>query len=589
MTAAPRPDRARGLLAAALLVAAVAAAYAPALDCGFVWDDDRHVTENDTLRSAQGLRRIWFSIGATPQYYPMVHTSFWLEYRLWGLDPMGYHAVNVALHALCALLVWRVLLLYPLPPAAAWLAAALFALHPVHVESVAWISERKNVLSAAFTLASLLAYLRFLDAGSAGSRARRRHYALSLALYLGALASKTVASMLAPALLLLAWGRRGRVARRDAVALLPFFAAGIGAGLLTVWMERHRVGAVGAEWELSAAERVLVAGRALWFYAAKLLWPSGLSFIYPRWAIDPSAWWQWLYPAAAAGLLGALFAARRRIGAGPFVAVAFFAGTLAPALGFFDVYPMRFSFVADHFQYLASLGPIALAAALAERAAARLGPPGHRIFAAAAAGVLVLLGSLTFRQVAIYRDAETLWTATLERNPGAWIAYTNLGHILEERGDSERALELYREAIRVEDRAEMAHYNLGSSLARSGRIEEGVRHLRRAVELEPRFTAAQMNLGNALAARGDLDAAIACYRAATLADPRAADAHRNLGVALLARGDLEGAIAALRRALKLRPGWRSARRELDRALEARARGAGPALQSPGVQGTRDGS
>jgi tetratricopeptide (TPR) repeat protein len=580
LSPAPHRSRARTLLAAAALVAAVAAAYAPVVECGFVWDDDRHVTANETLRSAAGLARIWLSLGATPQYYPMVHTSFWLEYRLWGLEPAGYHVVNVALHALCALLVWRVLLRYPLPPAAAFVAAGVFALHPVHVESVAWISERKNVLSAAFTLGSLLAYLHFLGSERAGPRPRRRLYALSCALYLGALASKTVACTLAPALLLLVWGRRRRILPRDVLPLLPFFAAGIAAGLLTVWMERHRVGAVGADWELSLAERLLVAGRALWFYAAKLVWPVDLSFIYPRWQIDAAVGWQWLYPASAAALLFALFTARDRIGTGPFVAIAFFAGTLVPALGFFDVYPMRFSFVADHFQYLASLGPIALGVALAERCARGLGPRGPALFAGAAALVLVLLGSLSHRRVAIYRDAESLWTATLERNPQAWIAYTNLGVIAEERGESERAIGLYRQAIRVEDRAEMAHSNLGSSLARAGRVEEGLAHLRRAVELEPRFTAAQLNLGNALAAQGRLDLAISHYRAATRADPRAAEAHRNLGIALLALGDLEGAIGALRRAVELRPGWRRAQRDLEGALRARDRGTPPAPGGP---------
>jgi tetratricopeptide (TPR) repeat protein len=565
-------------LAAAALVAAVAAAYAQALECGFIWDDDRHVTANPTLRSAEGLRRIWLVIGATPQYYPLVHTSFWIERRLWGLDATGYHAANVALHALNALLVWRALLVLSLPPAAAWVAGAAWALHPVQVESVAWISERKNVLSAAFYLGSLLAYLRFLSAERAGRR--RALWGASFLLYLGALASKTVTCTLAPALLLLLWGRRRRVSLRDARNLLPFLATGIAAALLTVWMERHRVGAVGPEWELSAAERLLVAGRALWFYAGKLLWPSGLVFIYPRWQIDPTAWSQWLYPASAAALLLALLAARHRIGTGPFVALAFFAGTLAPALGFFDVYPMRFSFVADHFQYLASIGPIALCAALADRGTRRLGPPGRRLCAAAAASVLVALGALSFARVEVYRDAETLWTATLRQNPGAWIAYVNLGRIVEERGDSERAIELYREAVGVEERAEVAHYNLGSSLARAGRLEEGAAHLRRAVEIEPRFTDARVNLGNALLRQGRLEAAIAHYRAAIESDERSADAHGNLGVALLAQGDLEGAIRSLRRAVELRPGWRRAQRDLERALRMQGGGEPGAPGSP---------
>lgn len=558
----------RTALAALLLVAATAAAYAPVVECGYVWDDDRHVTENATLRSFAGLRRIWFSIGATPQYYPMVHTSFWLEHRLWGLDPTGYHLTNVALHASNGLLVWRVLQALALPSGAAWVAGSLFALHPVHVESVAWISERKNVLAGAFYLGSLLAYLRFLATDRAARRTRP--YALSLLLYLGALASKTVTCTLAPAIGLLIWGRQRRLSLRDLQGLLPFLVLGVGAGLITAWMERHRVGAVGEDWDLSAMERLLIAGRALWFYLAKLVWPTPLVFIYPRWEIDPGAWWQYLYPATAGALLIGLFAARSRIGTGPFVAIAFFAGTLSPALGFFDLYPMRFSFVADHFQYLASIGPIAFFAAIGHRALGRAGSRFAWLGPAAATSTLAVLGALSFAQVATYRDAETLWTATLQRNPRAWIAAVNLGRIAEEQGDSERALALYREAIRIEDRAEMAHYNLGSALVRTGSVDEGVAHLLRAIEIEPRFTDAQINLGNAYADQGRLDAAVSRYRAAIETDGQAAEAHRNLGVALVAQGDLEGAIRSLQRAVELRPGWRRAQRDLALALQAKA-------------------
>ncbi|HOW19171.1 MAG TPA: O-GlcNAc transferase, partial [Phycisphaerae bacterium] len=339
------------LPAAAGLLLLALAVYIPAMRGGFVWDDDDYVTENRTLRSLDGLGRIWFDIRATPQYYPLVFTSFWLEYHLWDSRPGGYHVVNILLHGTSAVLLWLVLRRLAVP--GAWFAAAVFAVHPVHVESVAWITERKNVLSGVFYLSAALVWLRFagLDCPRAAEPRRRSLYAIGLFLFACALLSKSVTASLPAALLLVLWWKRGRIARGDFLPLVPFFALGAVMGLITAWVERHHVGAEGAEWALSAAERCLIAGRALWFYAAKLIWPVRLTFIYPRWPIDSGVWWQYLYPIAAVAAIGLLWGLRRRIGRGPLVAVLFFAITLAPALGFFDVYPMRYSFVADHFQY----------------------------------------------------------------------------------------------------------------------------------------------------------------------------------------------------------------------------------------------
>ncbi len=251
---------------------------------GFIWDDDDYVQDNPTLRSLAGLGQIWFQPGATRQYYPLVHTTYWLEYRLWGLDPTGYHVVNVILHALSAVVVWRILSRLQVP--GAWAAAALFALHPVHVESVAWITERKNALSGAFYLSAAWAYLRYEAAR------RPRWYGAALVLFAAALLSKTVTCTLPAALLLVLWWKGQTPMRRPAVALGPFFVLAVAMSAVTVWMERHSVGAWGPEWDLSLVERGLIAGRALWFYAAKLLVPLDLAFIYLRWAIDATAIWQ---------------------------------------------------------------------------------------------------------------------------------------------------------------------------------------------------------------------------------------------------------------------------------------------------------
>jgi tetratricopeptide (TPR) repeat protein len=526
-----------------LLVGLTLVTYAPALENGFVWDDDDYVTANQTLESARGLWEIWRRPGAVPQYYPLTFTTLWLDYRLWGLEPFGYHLGNVLLHALNAVLLWRVLAALAVP--GAWLGAAVFAVHPVHVESVAWITERKNVLSGAFFLAALLAYLRWERRGG------WRPYILALGLFLAALLSKTVAATLPAVVLVLAWWRRGRLTPGDVAATLPFALLGAAMALGTIWMERHHVGAAGADWALSAAERCLVAGRALWFYAGKLLWPARLTFFYPRWTIDAGLWWQWLFPAAAAAVACALFAVRRRIGRGPLASVLVYAVTLLPALGFVPVFPMRYSFVADHFQYLGSIGLIALAAAVATRHAAA----ARRAAAAGAALVLLVLATLAWRQTHVYRDLATLWADTIAKNPRAWMAHNNLGLLLVEEGRVEEGMAHYRAALAAKPDDTFAENNLANALAQLGHDDEAMEHYRRALAIEPTHAEAHNNLGNVLARRGHLEEAMAEYEAALGARPRYADAHNNLGNVLAALGRPAEAIARFEEALRIEPGF----------------------------------
>jgi len=397
-----RSQRTRLAVGALGLIVATLIAYAPALRAGFIWDDDAYVSENQTLRSGDGLRKIWFELGATPQYYPLVFTTFWAEYQIWEARPTGYHLINVLLHALSAVLLWRLLRLLGVP--GAWIGAAVFALHPVNVESVAWISERKNVLSGMFYLSSALAYFHFDARLLSTDAGRARIYALSLFLFLCALLSKTVTATLPAALLLVIWWKRGRVRWRDFQRVLPFFVLGMVFGLVTAWTERIHVGATGASWNFGPLDRVLIAGRAVWFYASKLVWPNELTFIYPHWRIDSQIWWQFLFPVAALALLAALWFLRGRIGRGPLVAALFFGGTLVPALGFFNVYPMRYSFVADHFQYLAGIGLITLAVAAGTSAIAKFDDDRKRMTAIVAALVLLVLGTLTWQQARICTD-----------------------------------------------------------------------------------------------------------------------------------------------------------------------------------------
>jgi Tfp pilus assembly protein PilF len=549
-------------------------AYLPALGNGYVWDDDDYVTANATLRSLAGLARIWLEPGSVPQYYPLTFTSLWLNYQIGGASPFGYHLVNVLLHATSAVLVWRVLHVLAVP--GALLAAALFAVHPVEVESVAWATERKNTLSGVLYLSSMLAYLRFAGIGARGDGGRTEGrdapggdpaiWALSLVLFLLGLLAKTVVCTLPAALLLILWWQRGRLVPRDLAWLAPFFVLGGALALVTVRMESAHVGAVGRDWDLSFIERTLIAGRAVWFYLGKLAWPSPLIFIYPRWTIDAGAAWQYLFPAAALAATLALWLARARIGVGPLVAWLLFVATLGPALGFVDVFPMRYSFVADHFQYLASIAPLALAAALGTVAFRRGGERMQRAGVAVAVLVVAVCAVLTARQTRIYADIRTIWTDTLAKNPGAWMAHNNLGLLLFGEGRTDEAMAHYRAAIAVKPDDAFARNNLGRALASVGRLEDARAMLVEAVRSEPGNAEAWSNLGNVHAAAGRYDAALEAYRSAVAVRPSFADAYGNLGNVLFLTGRRDDAIAAYVRALELDPQFVDARRNLAIAL-----------------------
>jgi hypothetical protein len=410
--ASPSPDvQGRVWLALPALLVATLAAYYPVWFGGYIWDDSAHLTA-PALRSAGGLWRIWFDLGARQQYYPVTHSAFWLMHRLWGEQAIGYHLVNIGLHATSAFLL--MLLLRRLAVPGALLAAVIFALHPVHVESVAWISELKNTLSGVLYLLAALAYLSF------DTTRRPRYYCSSFALFALALLSKTVAATLPAALLVVMWWKRGRLGWADVKPLAPMVALGIAAGLGTAWVERTYIGAEGVEFELSLVERCLIAGRAVWFYAGKLVWPSPLMFMYPRWEIDTAALWQYLYPLGAVAVVYAFWVLRRWSRA-PLAAALLFGGTLVPALGFVDVYPFRFSFVADHFQYLASLAPLTLIAAAImtqwEQRSRRVAAGRPLLFLAFG----IPLGVMTWHQTGNYVDAETLYRATLSKNPSCWM------------------------------------------------------------------------------------------------------------------------------------------------------------------------
>jgi tetratricopeptide (TPR) repeat protein len=525
---------------------ATVAAYWPALNGTPLWDDDNHLTRAD-LQSLHGLWRIWFDLGATQQYYPLLHSAFWLEHRLWGDAVAGYHLTNIALHALSACLVVAIVRRLSLP--GAWFTGFVFALHPVFVEGVAWISEQKSTLSGVFCLAALLVYLRF-------DRSRQRsEYLLATGLFVLALLSKTVTATLPAALMVILWWQRGRLAwRRDVLPLIPWLAVGASAGIFTAWVQRTLIGANGAAFALTPLQRVLVAGRAIWFYAGKLVWPVNLAFSYEHWKIDPSVWWQCLFPAGILALAVGLGLAARR-SRGPLASFLIFAGTLLPVLGFLNVYPFRYAWVADHFQYLASLGIIVPVTAALTMAAKR-SALGSKVTVAFSV-VLLVLGILTWRQSREYRDVETLYRETLARNPASWLAHNNLGGILSQKpGRLREAIAEYEAAMRIEPDYPEAHSGMGTTLLRiPGRRLDAIAEYEKALGLKPDYTDAHYNLANALSQMPNrLQDAIAEYDAALRVRPDFAEAHINLGSALSRRpGRERDAVEEYQAALRISP------------------------------------
>jgi tetratricopeptide (TPR) repeat protein len=536
-----------GWFIALFLCAATILAYRPALNGGFIWDDDAYVTKNSLLTAPDGLRRIWFSLESPSQYFPLTYTAFRIERAVWGLNPSGYHWVNLLLHLANAFLVWRLLARLRIP--GAWLAASIFALHPVQVESVAWITELKNVLMGFFFLLTLLAWVEYIDI-SIGRR--WLFYFAALFFYLLALCAKTTACTLPAALILILWLREMPIQWRRLVEILPFLLLGIGMGLIAVWWERYHQGTRGALFALNPLERLLIASRATWFYLGKLLWPANLIFIYPQWKVNirDALAYSWLLGSAALAL--AILLGRNRMGRGVEVGVLFFIATLSPLLGFIMLYTFRYTFVADHYQYLAAIGPIAL---ISTGIARLLGPVSYTRLAMGLVSVVILgpLWLLTWGQSSTYRDIETLWRTTIVRNHDCWMAYNNLGIALFRKGEIEPAISQYEKSLELHPDYAQAHYNLGNALLEKGEIDQAIAHCLEALRLEPNDSDEHVALGNALMAKEDVDGAITHYQTALTLYPDDVNAHYNLANALLWKGNVADAIHHLEKAVALQP------------------------------------
>ncbi len=542
-----RSARVRTFVLGLILVLCTIVIYRPAWNGGFIWDDDYYLTKNPLLTAPDGLWRIWFSLDSPSQYFPLVYTMFRFERAIWGLNPFGYHWVNILLHVANALLVWRLLGRLKIPEA--WLAAAIFALHPVQVESVAWITERKNVLMGFFFLLTLLTWIRFLDEQT---NKRRLFYGLALVLYALALFAKSTACTLPAALLLILWWRKEPINWRRLFQVALFLLLAVTMGLVAVWWERFHQGTRGALFALGPVERLLVSTHAIWFYLGKLFWPSDLTFSYPRWDIhvaDPFAY-GWLL--AIAGACVAICFARRIAGRGPEVAAIFFVATLSPLIGFIMLFTFRYTFVADHYQYLACIGPIALASAALTKFAGSL-KYCRSFLSGIGALILIPLGLLTWHQSASYADIETLWRTTIARNPRSWMAYTNLSVALLEKGEINEAINNSRKSLELYPDYAEAHYNLGNALLKKGEIDEALAQCQEAVALTPNDPDSHVALANALLAKNHVDEAIEHYSRALQLYPDDSTAHYSLANALLEKGDLFAARFHSEKAVEIEP------------------------------------
>lgn len=595
----------RTFLGAAVIIALTLLSYGPALRAGFIWDDDKMLTTNPWVRLPLGLYYIWFST-VLPDYYPLTSASFWLEWRLWGTNAAGYHLTNVLLHGVNACLLWRVLKVLRIP--GAWLAALVFAVHPINVQSVAWITERKNTLCMFFSLLSVLWYLRSVtqipesrvqhpESGTASLSSIFRRpsslYCLSLLVFLCALLSKTAVVMLPFVLVLCHWwfrrgdGTKAPVTRASNSStspqadlppptptippsqlsainyqllrrLSPFFALSLALGAVTLWFQSHR--AIGEE-TIRAADlptRLAGAGRAFWFYAFNTLAPLDLCFVYPQWQIDPHAIVSWLPLAAVALAFAAGWTFRRGWGRPLLFAFACFLLMLLPILGLVNVYFQRYSLVADHWTYFASISIIVLVVGTGARLFKRYKNEEGWLLPVAAVAAVGWLCTATWRQAHVYHDLGTLWEDTLAKNPACWLAHNSLGSALANLGRVDEARAHYEQGLAIKaDSAELLN-NLASVLLDQGKPAEAMHYLRKTLEVAPRSAMAYYNLGNAFDQLHQPQEAEANYRQALELDPNHAESHSNLGYLLYAAGKRQEAVEEFTRAITLQPNYAEA-------------------------------
>lgn len=544
------------------MLATLFAAYQPVWRAGFIWDDDDHVTGNACVVGPLGLKEIWTTSAA--RICPLVLSSFRVQHALWGLKPLPYHLVTLLMHGLAAVVLWRVLLRLQVP--GAWFGAALWALHPVQVESAAWITELKNTQSGLFYMLTVLFFARArLAEAAAGERVRRRNDWIAVGFGVLAMASKSSTVILPLTLGLCAWWIQRGWRWRDAVRLVPFLALAALSSGMAIWTQGGE-GLIGPEWDRTWPHRIAAAGNVVWFYLGKLCWPHPLIFVYPKWAINPREALAYMPLALVLVTLAALWLGRRRWGRGAFMSFACFLAALLPVLGILDHYFLCYSFVGDHFQYLASAAPLALAGGGLWSALGKIAGGSPFIRPAACGLVLAGLGFLTWRHAAVFKDDESLWRDTLAKNPACWMAHNNWGYDLADLGQAEAAKAHYLAALQAYPNFPEAHFNLAAVLLGEGNTEAATQHYLAAISAKPGFAEAHSDLSNLLVKQGDTRGAIQHAAEAIRLRPNYPQAHFNLGNALNSQGQLTNAVAEYAAAVRLRPNYAEARYNLGCAL-----------------------
>jgi protein O-mannosyl-transferase len=545
-----------------ILVLAVILAYQPIWYAGFIWDDDAHITANPVIIGPLGLKEIWTTSAA--RICPLVLTTFWVEHTLWGLAPLPYHLVNVFVHAASAVLLWRILRSLTIP--GAWLGAALWALHPVQVETVAWITELKNTQSGLFYLLSILFFVRWLKTKDLDLRAGdHRNYGLSVLFAALAMASKSSTVVLPIILCLCAWWVEGRWQWRNLARVAPVFLLTAAAAAVSMWTQ----GLEGAHTLVSPRswpERLITAGDAVWFYLGKLAWPHPLIFIYPRWKIDAGPWFAYLPLVALIVVLIVLWRKRASWSRPWFFVLAYFLAALLPVLGLVDHYFLRYSFVGDHFQYLAGMGPLALAGAGLARFPDYTLSGKRWLQSTLCAGLLLVLGILSWQRAWAFESEAALWADTLAKNPNCWMAHNNLGAALAQQGQVDEGIKHLEKALEINPNYAEAHNNLGTAFLGKGQWDDAMFQYQKALAIYSNYAVAHQNLGSVLYHQGRRGEAMVQFQEAVAIDPNYAAAHYNLGYILWQKGQVDDAMAQFQKAVKINPNYVEARTDLGAIL-----------------------
>ncbi len=533
----------RPALAIWLLMCTSILIYWPALQGSYIWDDVAFVATNPLLNSNHGLYQLWFS-RAQVDYWPLTYSTFWMERQVFGLNPFVSHVINALLHGLNGVLVWQIMRRLGLR--GAWLAGLLFLVHPVTVDAVANIFQRKTVLAGSLYFAALLCYLIYDE------RPLKRWLAGSLLFFTLAVLSKSSALMLPPTILvLLAWRHKGWP-RQHLWPLLPFFVVSLVLGMVGLQFQQQHMLAEGYSpggW----IERISNAGHIIFFYLQKAFWPVDLVFVYPRWEVMADAG-AFIPDALVLIFLAAAWVFRGTWGAGILALTSIYLLNLFPVLGAVDIVYFRFSWVADRFQYI-SLAALICAvvhgvSVLISTSPLRLRLP---IAASLATVVVVPLAVLSWDQASVFQNEERVWQRVVERYPDSWLGHLNLGVYLSSNKRFDEGFDHMLLAHTLRSDEPLIDFNLGKIAEQSGRPREAEQYYEEALQQDPAFFMAGNNLGRLLAARGHSAQAERIYRTALDNEPNAPSILNNLGQLLLSQNRLEASERMLRAALNEQP------------------------------------